>query len=127
MLHHALKLPSRILDSVSASFSPSPAATTRDVRINGAITVAAGIFCFVAYGLSMFLLPTSDLALKLGFVPTMAGYAFLLVGGYRLVFGVSATARPHEIMSLKRIAFGVTWVIFVFGVLVGMAYLFLPS
>ncbi len=127
MLRTAINVSARILDGVSESFSPDPAASAREVRINGVIAVAAGIACFAFAGLTLLLLHDQKLALKAGFAPAMAGYAFSLVGGYRLVFGAIAKADPYEVMSFTRIAFGVVWVVFVFGLLVGAMYVFLPS
>ena len=46
-------------------------------------------------------------------LPVMLGYAFLLVGGYRLVFGVSVKATPDQV-SMLRILFGVAWIAFLF-------------
>ncbi|HLQ26820.1 MAG TPA: hypothetical protein VK138_13205 [Acidiferrobacterales bacterium] len=114
MLRVALNLAGRILDGVSDSFSPSPVATSKEVRINGAIAVGMGFLCFAVAGAVLFL-ARSEWGLRLAFVPAVAAYAFWIVGGYRLVFGVSAKADPYEVASLHRILFGVGWVVLLIG------------
>lgn len=101
----------RALDAVSESFSPRVGASPKEVRINGAICVGIGIFFFACFG-AVSLTYSSNAVLIL---PVMMGYAFVIVGGYRLVFGASAKASPYEVMSLSRILFGVAWIVLVFG------------
>lgn len=115
MLKRFYLLSGRILEGVSESFTSSPNATTREVRINGALTVGMGFLCLALSGLLMFLSGGSEFAMKLIFAPVMAAYAFLIVGGYRMVFGANAKADPYEVVSIHRILFGVAWVVVLMG------------
>ena len=114
MLSGLLNVSERILDGVSSSFSPPLGASAKQVRINGAISVAAGAVCLAA-GVFVLAIFGGKLS-SVGLAPIIAGHAFVLVGGYRLVFGVSAKADAYEVMSLHRILFGVVWLVFMFGV-----------
>jgi hypothetical protein len=118
MLKRLYLLSGRILDGVSESFTSPPNATAREVRVNGALTVGMGFLCLALSGLLMFLSGSSEVAMKLVFAPAMAAYAFLIVGGYRLVFGANAKADPYEVVSIHRILFGVAWVVVLLGGLI---------
>ena len=111
------------LDAVSESFSPRTGSTSKEVRINGAICVGVGILCFACF-IPIALFVGADKTAKLFLLPSLLGYAFSLVGGYRLVFGATPKADPHEVMSYKRILFGVAWVLLLFGLPIGLAFLF---
>lgn len=113
------------LDAVSESFSPRAGSTSKEVRINGAVCVGVGISCFACF-IPMALFLNADQTAKLFLLPSLLGYAFTLVGGYRLVFGATPKADPYEVLSYKRILFGVAWVLLLLGLPIGLAYLLSP-
>ncbi len=115
------------LGAASTAFAPPADATSRQVRVSGAITVGIGACCFAVGGLVLMFLQHQPQWMKAAFLPIVAGYAFFLVGGYRLAFGKSAKAGLYETTSFKRIAFGVLWMVFIFGVLIGGIWLFAPA
>src|SRR5262252_2870231 len=119
MLHLIAEAGNRALDAVTESFSPRPGASPRDVRVNGAICVGIGFLCMASllggiYVLGGLLKNPDSHAMMFLLLPAFLGYAFLIVGGYRLVFGVSVKATADEV-SLFRILFGVLWILFLFA------------
>ena len=116
-----LHVGSRVLDAVSNSFSPSAGATPREVRINGAICVGLGILIMAIFFASAIFLPANWLD-RAFLVPAFLVYALWLVGGFRLVFGASARPGGGVFASLQRIVFGITFIIAMGGLLVGMAW-----
>lgn len=118
MLKPFFQLSGRILDGVTGTFTSAPNATSKEIRINGALTVGMGLVCFALSGLILFLSGNSGLAVKLSFAPMLAAYAFIIVGGYRLVFGANAKADPYEVVSFYRIIFGIAWIVLIFGGLI---------
>jgi hypothetical protein len=54
--------------------------------------------------------------------PALFMYASFIVGGYRLVFGVSSKASPDEVLSLKRVIFGIAWMLFILGLTICALY-----
>jgi hypothetical protein len=111
------------LAAVSETFAPKPDATSRQVRINGALCIVVAFVCLGAtFGLLLMfgeIVPPAVLA-----VPALFVYASLIVGGYRLFFGVSAKADDGPLMSFARIAFGIAWIVLLFGSLIGASILF---
>jgi hypothetical protein len=111
-----LKIASFSLSAVSETFAPSPDATARDVRINGAICILVGFLC-LAGGIFLSLeIGSPRLALGALIAPALFMYASLIVGGYRLVFGANSNQSTDEILSLKRVLFGTLWVVIIIGV-----------
>ena len=111
------------LTAVSETFAPKQGATSRQVRINGALCIVVAFVCFGAtFGLMLIfgkVVPPAVLA-----VPVLFMYASLIVGGYRLFFGVSAKADDGPLRSLARIAFGIAWIVVLFGSLIGASMVF---
>lgn len=116
-----IQISSRVLDAVSNSFSPPAGATSRQVRINGAICVGFGFLMLVVSFLVILLLP-SRLSAKVLLVPSLLVYVLWIVGGWRLVFGVSANSEGGALASLQRIFFGIAFVITMGGLFVGLAW-----
>ena len=107
------------LDAVSETFAPSKAATTPQIRKNGLACIGIGVLCFVASGALIAVFPKSSIVL----LPVLMAYAFIIVGAYRVVMGKNPEpAYPGE-LSVQRVAFGVGTIVFLFGTLMGLAYL----
>jgi len=111
------------LSAVSETFAPSPNATSRQVRINGAICIGLGVSSFLVFFCIMWVFGP-NIPMALGLVPSLFMYASLIVGGYRLVFGASAKAEPGEGASLSRILFGIGWMVLLFGSLIAVTVIF---
>jgi len=122
-IHQLLNVARTVLTAVSETFAPKPDATSRQVRINGALCILVAFACFgITLGLMLAfgrIVPPAVLE-----VPALFIYATLTVGGYRLFFGVSAKADDSALRSLGRIAFGIVWIALLFGSLVGASILF---
>lgn len=114
MFRNLFTVSSRILHAVSESFAPSTGSTAKQVRINGAISLAAAFGCLLIGGLVIYF-AEPHYGLRLAFIPVIAAYALIIVGGYRLVYGQSAKASPYEVASFHRILFGVVWVAVIVG------------
>jgi hypothetical protein len=108
------------LDAVSQSFAPSPSATSKTVRINGAACILLGMVCVAVFGAAILLLraPASLLLF-----PSFLAYAFFTIGGYRLIRGKEAAVQYPGEISLARIALGCLSVVFCFGLLIGMVWI----
>ncbi len=115
-------LSGRALDSALTSFSPRKEATSKEIRTNGALCTGIGFLCFILCIPLMYLL-NSGASAKLMFLPAMLGYAFIVVGGYRLVFGKKLEAETPYDTSLTRILFGVGWIVLCFGLFIGLAFM----
>lgn len=105
------------LDAVSQSFAPPPNATSKSVRIQGAVCIGVGIVCVVVFGAGIAVLhaPAGLLA-----VPSLLGYAFFSVGGYRLIRGKEPAAQYPGEISLARIALACLSVVFCFSLIIGL-------
>lgn len=107
------------LDAVSETYAPSKTASTSRIRKNGLICMGIGALCFLAAGSFMFILPQSSIVM----FPILFGYAFMIVGAYRVVMGKNPEpAYPGEV-SVQRIFFGVGTIVFVHWTLMGLVYL----
>lgn len=105
-------------DALSAAtnfFSLPSGASTKEIRLNGLKCVGMGLFCFALCLVPMLFL-SADAAIKAMFLPSLLGYSFILVGGYRLVFGKAGAQDPYDAFSFVRILFGVAWVASIFGI-----------
>jgi len=114
-LNRFLKIARFSLTAVSETFAPPHNATARDVRINGAVCILVGFLCLGTSFILALAIGSSRLTLGTLLAPALFMYASLIVGGYRLVFGVSSKASPDEILSLKRVVFGIAWMLFILG------------
>jgi hypothetical protein len=102
------------LHAAEETFRPSCGATPLQVRRNGAITVAVGLLFFCISGAVLVVLP-GDTALRAAAMPSLAGYAFIVVGGYRVLTGRSPEASAAPGASMKRILVAIAAaVLFVF-------------
>lgn len=123
MLTTLFRAASFSLRAVSETFAPQVGATSRQVRVNGAICIAAAFLTIVlAFGLILLL--GSATAPAILALPAMFMYASLVVGGYRLVFGASPKSEDGPLRSLARVAFGVAWIVLIMGSLIGAQILF---
>jgi len=113
-LETLLNVGTRALDAVSESFSPRSGAQPKEIRVNGAICLGMALLCMLCVIPIVALVP-EKIARFLMLLPAMMAYAFLLVGGYRLVFGSNAKAGDAEVLSLTRVVFGIAWIAFLFG------------
>ena len=103
------------LYSATNFFSIPTGATTKEIRINGVKCIGAGVVCFVL-SLAVMLLVGVEQGPKAALLPNLMGYGFLLVGGYRLVYGKGTERAPDDVFSFTRILFGVGWIVAVFGI-----------
>ena len=106
------------LHAAKETFGPSCRATPRQVRTSGAITVALGLLFFCA-GAAVPVIVPGEMALRWAVMPSLAGYAFIVVGGYRVLMGQSPEASPEASpepgASLRRIRVAIAAVVlFVF-------------
>ena len=103
-----------VLEGVTYSFSPKRGASSRDIRVNGALCVGAGfVVLLTAVGVMLVVPPRWSAHVLL--VPSLIVYATWLIGGYRLVFGASA----DSVGSWVRIIFGIVFIVAMFGLLIG--------
>ena len=103
------------LDAANRILSPPPNASSQEVRKNGLFCLAIGIACFALGALGMTL--NRDW-IALAAIPAIAGYAFLIVGGYRAVFGRSPRASSPGELSLHRAIFAVVFIVLTVGAFV---------
>jgi hypothetical protein len=96
-------------------FSIPSGATSKEIRISGVKCIGTGIVCFLVAMVIMFVGGIEHGA-GVSLLPNLMGYGFILVGGYRLVFGKGTERAPDDIFSLTRIVFGVSWVVAIFGI-----------
>ena len=120
-----VKVGERALNAVQGSFTPKPNATSKEVRINGAICIGIGFLCIAGYGAAV-LIAGPKIFSEIFLLPIMLAYACLVVGGYRLVFGVSAKANPYEVLAWRRVLFGIGWILFLFGLPIALRIYFGP-
>lgn len=107
------------LDAVANSFSPSPTATSRTIRVNGAVCILVGMLCVLACGGLLMLWRASPMLLLF---PSLLAYAFFTVGGYRLIRGQEPKAQHAGEVSGTRIALGCMAVLFCFSLLLAMIW-----
>jgi hypothetical protein len=116
----------RILAAVQHSFSPPRTATSREVRVNGALCLLAAFLVLIATGLVFyamlaFLPSRTQGIMAVVLAPALVFYALSLFGGYRLLVGKSPEpAYPGE-MSFKRIAYGIASVLMMCTLVLGLA------
>jgi hypothetical protein len=119
-IHSFMRAADWSLSAVTQSFAPSPAATSRSIRINGAVCILFGMICSVAFGAAIFLLKAPN---GLLLIPSFLAYAFFTVGGYRLIRGKEAVAQYPGEISFSRIALGCLSVAFCSGLLIGVVWI----
>jgi hypothetical protein len=102
------------LRAAMETFRPSCGAAPLQVRKSGAITVAVGLIFFcISVAVLVFL--RGDIALRVAAMPSLAGYAFIIVGGYRVLMGRSPEASTEQGASMQRILVAIAAVVlFVF-------------
>lgn len=126
MFRKLLGLGERVLTGVQHSFSPPKDATSRQVRVNGALCLLAAIGVLLIAGLLMIvassLLPgRTQVAMSVLLVPSLIFYALAIFGGFRLLVGKSPEpAYPGEV-SFKRVAYGILSILMVFALVLGIA------
>lgn len=114
-----LKSTGLALDAVTESFSPSPGSDSRKVRINGLICVLIGVVCFASCGLCMAFFRSAP---QIVLLPSLLGYAFVAVGGYRVIRGKEPKAQYSAEVSWPRVLLGMFSVIFCFALFIGTVF-----
>jgi hypothetical protein len=114
-----LQIGSRALDAISDSLSPAPGATSRQIRINGAICVGLGFLMMIIGGGILFFLPPQWSA-KVAVLPILLVYGLWLIGGYRLAFGGNPKSKAGLLDSIIRVTFGIVFIIAMAGLLIGV-------
>ncbi|MBI5479609.1 MAG: hypothetical protein HY906_12165 [Deltaproteobacteria bacterium] len=117
--------------ALSHTLRVPPAATPRQVRVDGLIASAVGLVVVLAGTLGAMLLerygPTQGLTVGFGRVMlalVFVGYGFLIIGGYRAVTGRHPASEHHDsLSSLRRIVTGVVVVIIAFALFYGLLLL----
>jgi hypothetical protein len=107
------------LDAVTHSFAPPPSATSKSIRINGAVCILVGMAFVAVFGGAVLLLKAPDTLLLFA---SFLAYAFFTVGGYRLIRGKEATVQHPGEISYARIFIGCLSVAFCFGLLIGLVW-----
>jgi uncharacterized membrane protein YfcA len=107
------------LDAVTESFSPSPGANSKTVRINGLVCVLVGVVCFALCGVCIAFFRTAP---QVALLPSLLGYAFIAVGGYRVIRGKEPKAQYSAEVSWPRVFLGMFSVIFCFALFIGMVF-----
>jgi hypothetical protein len=133
MSRHLLRYSEIVLEGVRETMSPPRSATSREIRVNGALCVLAAvlvlgfscILLFSAQAASSFKVRQFPIVLL---IPSLLFYVLTIVGGYRVLVGKSPEpAYPGEV-SLKRVAYGIASTLLVcaliFGLLAIGAYFF---
>jgi hypothetical protein len=116
------------IDAVGATFAPPADATSRQIRVNGALCIAAALGCLVAFGALAWgwhrLFPEyGPPSPKLVIVPAIAFYVLTMFGTYRLIVGKSPQPRYPGEISLKRVMFAIASILMVFATLVGIGFI----
>ncbi|MBN2196312.1 MAG: hypothetical protein JW751_26095 [Polyangiaceae bacterium] len=102
------------LHAAKETLRPPHGATPLQIRKNGAITVALGLLFFGISGATLAVVP-SEMALRAASMPSLAGYAFVVVGGYGVLLGHSPEATSEREASIRRILVAIAAVVlFVF-------------
>lgn len=109
----------RALDAVSESFSPRRGASSAEIRKNGLLCLGIGLLGFLISGSLIFVAPGTP---ALAMLPALLSYAFMIVGAYRAVLGKTPEPSHPGELSLKRIAFAVVTIVFLFSSLGGLMY-----
>jgi hypothetical protein len=126
MFHKLLSFGEQVLAAVQHTFSPPRNASSREVRVNGALCLLAAFLVLVAAGLLMVvmsaLMPArSQAVMAVLIAPAMLFYALSIFGGYRLLVGKTPEpAYPGEV-SFKRVAYGISSVLMMFALVLGLA------
>lgn len=105
------------LNAVTSSFSPPAEANSSTLRKNGFICLLIGVACF---GLSGIAIAAFRANLNLALLPSLLGYAFIAVGGYRVIRGKESKAQYSAEVSWTRVLLGMFSVIFCFSVFIGL-------
>ena len=109
-----LRISRAALHAAKDTLGPPGGSSQAQVRKNGAITAGLGLLLFCAATPILFFVP-GEAALKVGVIPCLAGYAFVVVGGYRVLLGRSPVEKGGVDASVKRILAGIAAVVlFVF-------------
>jgi hypothetical protein len=112
-----------VLRAVTETFVLPPNTTSRQVRINGAICIALALI-WAAFFVVVLSLYGPDTPMEFMALPSWFMYASLMIGGYRLVFGLGVGVEVGEAVPLARIVFGAAWIVILVGSLVGATMLF---
>jgi len=91
------------LTGVVESFAPRKDATSKEIRINGLMAIGIGVAFF---GSSILLLRAKYAPESFMLLPIFFGYAFIAVGGYRLIRGRSPAPEHAYELSISRILLG---------------------
>lgn len=115
-----------ILASVSGTFSPPAGATSRQVRVNGAITFSLSIVLLIASFLAFIgmqaLIPDARIPSGLFMLIVFGFYAMAMVGGYRLIAGKSPQAADATEFSSRRLLIGLGSVLLAMATCVLLAW-----
>jgi hypothetical protein len=104
-----------------------PAATARQVRVDGAIAAVVGLVVVVGGALAAMVIEKVAATVGIGramLALVFAGYGLLVVGGYRAVTGRHPASEPQDALSsLRRIGTGVLVVIMAMALFWGLLVL----
>jgi hypothetical protein len=114
--HTILSTGGKAIDSVTNSFAPPSNATKAQIRKNGLVCVGIGLLSFVIGGGILFALSKGE---TVALLPIFLGYAFIVVGAYRAVFGKTPAPAHTGEMSITRIGFAVLAIVLAMVSLVG--------
>ena len=109
------------------TFHVPPAATARQVRVDGGIAAVVGLV--VVVGSMLLMMALEKVTKTVGFGRAMlalvlVGYGLLIVGGYRALTGRHPASEQHDALSsLRRIGTGILVVVLAFGLLFGLLLL----
>lgn len=115
-----LKAGTDAIDAVSESFSPRNDASSRQIRLNGLQCLCIGLLCFLCSCSIIFFFPKQA---TIAMLPMMLAYTFIVVGGYRIVFGKSPKPAHVGEVSLMRIVFAVGTIVTAVCSLLGLLLL----
>jgi len=103
------------------TFRPDANASTRQIRVHGAVCVGLGLLLFLAAGALMFIFErhaAPSMAMKLAMAPLLVAYALVIVGGYRVLTGREPADEASTAgASIRRIAVGVLAVVLAMALL----------
>ncbi|MFC2140971.1 hypothetical protein ACFLQP_01565 [Acidobacteriota bacterium] len=119
-IKYILKFIGGVYNAVAYSLSPSIGASSREIRKNGAICVAAAMCCLVLFFILTVTFSRTEYknaAHTVGGIISFISYVLVLVGGYRLLTGKRNQEAPQGPMaSLLRILIGMGGIILFSGI-----------
>jgi hypothetical protein len=104
------------LQAARATFQVPPNATAREVRRNGAITILFGFGILLITSVLHIALRSIGLPLTLTIFPSIVFYAFISVGGYRLLAGKDSFAESSSTPSFRRIGVAIAAILLFIGI-----------